>query len=146
MWRTVFALAHADGVVSKEEVRYMAEILEDMPFTESQRKILKDDSVNAKDIVEMFEGISDAMDQARFFKFAQELVWIDGDYGKEEQDIMLRLKEVHLSKTNVDDLIGKVELEFDDGKREPAEKKSAREIIFSFRDQFFKDRFNEKAK
>jgi len=142
MWRCLFAMAHADNVVTDEEVRYMAEVMEDVPFNEEQQRILNDDIKNAKDIVEMFEGITEGIDQARFFRFAQELVWVDGDYGKEEQEIMLKLKEAHIRKTNIDDLVGKVELELDEFANigDAVEKPTKKQIIFSFREQFFKNR------
>lgn len=144
MWRTLFAIAHADNVVTKEEIRFMVEVLEDIPFTDQQREVLTNDISDAQDIAEMFKGVTDPGDQARFFKFAHELVWVDGDYGKEEQDIMLKLKEAHIRNTDVDKLIGNIDLEFDEGvpprnaefapkKREP------REVVFSFREQFFRD-------
>jgi hypothetical protein len=147
MWRALFAMAHADDVVTDEEIRYMAEVMEDVPFNEAQQKVLNDDIKNPKDIIQMFEGIKDARDQAKFFKFAQELVWVDGDYGKEEQAIMLKLIQSHVKTTNVDDLIGSVHLEFDDdgtalgdpasGNQRANQKKK---LIFSFREQFFKNR------
>ncbi len=146
MWRTLFAMAHADDVVTNEEIRYMSEIMEDVPFNEEQQKILNDDIKNPKDIVQMFEGITDGRDQAKFFKFAQELVWVDGDYGKQEQAIMLKLKEAHVRTTNLDDLVGSVELEFDgkdigDPVGDDAPGASAKKkMIFSFREQFFRNR------
>lgn len=116
MWRTLFAVSHADNIVTEEEMRFMIEALEDLPFSSEQREILSDDIVNPKDIVEMFGKISNNRDQAAFFNFARELVWIDGDYGKEEQEIMLKLKRLHVESVDVDDLIGNVglQLESDD--------------------------------
>lgn len=148
MWRALFAMAHADNVVTDEEIRYMAEVMEDIPFSEEQQKTLNDDIKNPKDIIQMFDGIKDARDQAKFFKFAQELVWVDGDYGKKEQEIMLQLIQAHVKTTNLDELIGSVNLEFDEegislgdpasGRTPPSKKK----IVFSFREQFFKNRKN----
>ena len=36
MWRTLFAVAHADNVVADEEVEFMAHILEDVEFSDHQ--------------------------------------------------------------------------------------------------------------
>lgn len=141
MWRTLFALAHADDVVTDEEISFMAKVMEDLPFSGEQSEMLKADAQEAQDIEKMFLGITDVQDQAAFFKFAHELVHIDGDYGAEEQAIMLRLKELHVRVANIDDLVGSVSLELEtdfetqdrvDG-RPPFEK-----IIHSFRDQFLK--------
>lgn len=142
MWRTLFALAHADQVVTKEEVRFMAEALEDVPFSEEQKAILKKDIKSPQDIIAMFSGVTDAQDQARFFKFAHDLVWADGDFGKAEQEILLKLQKAHIRAVSVDDLIGKVKgIEFETPEsaglaaRQP---RTTKKIIFSFRDMFLK--------
>ncbi|MCK5284676.1 MAG: TerB family tellurite resistance protein [Alphaproteobacteria bacterium] len=140
MWRTLFAVAHVDNIVTSEEIRFMVEALEDIPFTEEQRRVLTDDIGEPRDIVQMFERISEAKYQAAFFKFARDLVWVDGHYGKEERDIMLKLKEIHVRNINLDDLIGKVDLEFEEDYSEK-QKSDVKETVFSFRKQFLKDRF-----
>lgn len=114
MWRTLFAVAHADDIVTKEEVEFMAQILEDVDFSDEQTEILKDDIVNAKDIELMFKGITDQEDRIKFFEFARDLVWIDGDFGEAEQSVMINLFRDHFRQINVDDLIGKVRLQFED--------------------------------
>lgn len=140
MWRTLFAVAHADDRVSSEEVRYMAEVLEDVPFTESQRTILNADIKNPQDPEAMFAGITDLHDQAVFFKHASSLVHVDGHFGAEEQQILVKLQKLHLKKVNVDSLVGRIDLEFED-EREPANtelKKSGglKDVIALFRDRF----------
>ncbi len=114
MWRTLFALAHVDSIVSAEEVRFMAEALEDIPFSPEQRLILEDDIKHGQDVEGMFFQITDLQDQSAFFRFARNLVHVDGDFGPEEQKIMLRLQEMHLKRANVDDLVGAVGLELED--------------------------------
>ncbi len=114
MWRTLFALVHVDHHVTDEEVRFMAEALEDIPFSDEQRDILSTDIKAPQDVVEMFSKITNSRDQAKFFNFAREIVWVDGDYGQDEQNIMLKLEEIHIKNTVVDDLIGHVELELED--------------------------------
>ncbi|MFK7839044.1 MAG: TerB family tellurite resistance protein [Bdellovibrionales bacterium] len=135
MWRAIFALAHADHVVTDEELRFMAEILEDIPFSDEQRSILQDDAKHAESIEAMFERIEDPADQAEFFKFAKKLAHIDGDYGEEEQDVILRLKKMHLSDVNVDDLVGKVDmsLQSDD---EYQNNRDFKETVYSYRKNF----------
>lgn len=119
MWRALFALVHADGVVTAEEIRFMAEILEDIPFNGEQRIILNQDITQAQDVTEMFASIADPEDQAAFFEFARELVWVDGDYGAEEQEIMLKLKEIHVQNTDINALVGKIDLELEGGDAKP---------------------------
>ena len=145
MWRTLFAVAHADNKVTDEEVRFMAAALADVNFSDEQREQLQKDASNAQDIEDMFIKITDVKDQAAFFKFAHELVHIDGDYGAEEQQVMLRLKELHVQHADVDSLIGSVSLSLDDGGA-PSEGESVfdsgvppkkfKDRIYSFRDAF----------
>lgn len=142
MWRTLFALAHADHVVTDEEVRFMAEAMEDVPFNKEQHDQLLKDTKDPQDIEAMFSNISESRDQARFFKFAHELVHIDGDYGKEEQAIMLKLKEMHVRLTDVDDLVGDVGLEFEDDQSMRARIEGVppfKQRLLSFRNRFLKD-------
>lgn len=149
MWRTLFAVSHADDIVTEEEVRFMTEAMEDVPFTEEQKDILQDDISNPKDIVEMFEKISSDRDQAEFFKFARVLVWIDGDYGEEEQEIMLKLKRLHIQKVSVDDLVGNnsLSLEEDDIpsniSMDAPKVNNKKSILFSFREKFIKDKIED---
>ena len=153
MWRTLFALAHADHKVTEEELRFMTEAMEDIPFSEEQHDVLREDIKTPQDIVEMFGHISETKDQAAFFRFARDLVWIDGEYGAEEQDVMLQLKRLHLKNVNVDELVGNVEIELegeDSGKTVPWEpsrkaepEKRTRKILFSFRERFIKDTLSD---
>ena len=144
MWRTLFAITHADGLVSNEEVRYMAEALEDVPFSEEQRKILNEDIKTSKDPAEMFAGITDVRDQARFFQIARDIVHIDGEYGTAEQELMLKLKRLHVQNADVNKLIGTVTLELESdtpvsSEARPTKKGSKRDIVFSFRRRFLEN-------
>ncbi len=147
MWRTLFAMSHADDNVSENEIRLMSEVLEDIPFTEEQKILLKDDIKNPKDITDMFGHITDVRDQAEFFHFAREMVWADGDFGKEEQDILLKLKKMHLQSADLDDLVGNVNLQFADddsngngtfrdASQTASKTLNRRGLVFSFRDRF----------
>jgi len=114
MWRTLFAIAHVDHLVSKEETRFMAEAFEEVPFSAEQREILEQDVREAQDIETMFERITDPEDRTKFFDIARELVHIDGEYGDEEQEIMLKLTRSNLKKSDIDMMIGKVDLQLED--------------------------------
>ena len=141
MWRAIFAVAHADGVVSDEEVRFMAETLEMLPFSEEQREILSKDTRDVQDVEEMFAGITDVADQAEFFKISHKLVHVDGDYGPEEQAMMLKLKGLHVREVNLDELVGRVDLQLEDDKPstshpfglKPEEEENS---LYSFRQNF----------
>lgn len=143
MWRALFALVHADGVTTKEEVNFMAEVMEDVAFSDEQRDTLKSDASDPQDPVALFSKIEEPLDQAKFFKYARKLVHIDGDFGEEEQDIMLKLERLHIETVDMDALIGKTELYFEGDARykEDSEilKVSPGESVFTrFRDLFLK--------
>lgn len=114
MWRTLFALAHADDIVTYEEIRFMAEVFEDVAFSDAQRRILEDDVKTPQDAEAMFRQVTDSKDQSAFFNHARRLVHIDGDYALEEQELMIRLQEIHVKSVNLDELVGTVALEFED--------------------------------
>ncbi len=144
MWRTLFAVAHADNIVTDEEITFMASVLEDVAFTDGQNAILKDDLVNPKNVEEMFKSITNKEDRIEFFDFARDLVWVDGDFGSEEQGVMIRLLESHVKETNVDDLVGNVSLEFEQEPAQtpninsapPKKRCSLTDMIMSFRSRF----------
>jgi uncharacterized membrane protein YebE (DUF533 family) len=114
MWRTLFALAHADNIVTPEEVRYLAEGTEKAAFTDEQKAILASDMRNPQDIGEMFEKVTDQRTQARFFKHARALVHADGHYVKDEQRAMEALFRRHIKNVDIDQLIGNMDMELEE--------------------------------
>ncbi len=136
MWRAIFALAHADDIVTPEELRFMSEALEDIPFSEEQKSILQRDATQPQSVEGMFKKISDAKDQAEFFKFASKLAHIDGDFGEEEQEVMLRVKRLHLANFEIDDLIGNVNLTLDEDNWEQDNSNSETDTDVSYRTKF----------
>lgn len=92
----------------------------------------------------MYCEIKDDTDRIEFFRFAHDMVWADGDFGPEEQKIMLKLQTEQVRRTDVGDLIGKVNLTLE-GEYDPHEndhrpgKRDARRIVHSFRERFLKD-------
>lgn len=102
MWRAIFAMAHADGVVTPEETEFLTEYMTSMPFSDEQRKTLMDDLGRPQDIGDMFSKIEDPADRTRFFFFARMLVWSDGDFDAQERRILDKLKKAHLSDSDLD--------------------------------------------
>lgn len=113
MWRTLFSVAHADNVVTDEEISFMAAALDDVDFSEEQITILKDDTVNAKDHSLMFEGITNQDDRLEFFSLARDLVWVDGEFASEEQSVMIELYKQNIKDTTFEELIGHTSLELE---------------------------------
>ncbi len=114
MWRALFALAHADDIVTDEELRFMYEALARENFSEDQREVLEQDIKTPTDIVTLFERITDQEDRSRFFFHARKLCWCDGDFGRQEQEIILKLKKMHISDINIQDMLNTSALELED--------------------------------
>ena len=114
MWRTLFAVVHADSVVTDEEIGFMAHVLDDIDFSDEQTVILKDDIATAKNAEVLFDLVTEQQDRSEFFDLARDLVWVDGDFGTEEQSVMIKLQQAHIKKTDVDSLVGEVSLEFEE--------------------------------
>jgi len=144
MWRAIFALAHADDIVTSEELRFMAETLEDIPFSDEQKAVLQNDAKEEQSVEVMFERISDPVDQAGFFKFASRLAHIDGDFGAEEQEVMLRLKRKHLQNVDIDQLVGKVQLSFEDDDA-PRQDQDFKGAVQSYRKKFLETLMGNKT-
>lgn len=153
MWRAIFALAHADEKVTLEERQFLEDVLRREPFNDEQKVLLKADIKNPQDIGRMFKGITDQIDRSAFFYFARLLCWCDGDFAKQEQQIILKLKETHLKEMNFETMIGTVEMELADEEKQWLEEdiqivKSDAEgegNIHSFMNAFV-NRFNSRKK
>ncbi len=113
MWRTLFAVAHADNVVTEDEISSIMRMLDEVSFSQEQAAVLKDDIVKAQDVVEMFKGVTEQGDRFKFFEFARELVWADGDFDEKEQSVMINLYKQQMKDTTVDALVGSVSLELE---------------------------------
>ncbi|QQG37185.1 MAG: TerB family tellurite resistance protein [Micavibrio aeruginosavorus] len=118
MWRAVFAMAHADNVVTEEERKYLRNILAEEPFSAEQKKILEEDMAQPQDIAEMFVNIEDQNDRSQFFYHARMLVWSDGDFGEQEQKIMMRLKQTHVRTVDFDQIMKNLDLSIDDEQKQ----------------------------
>lgn len=147
MWRTLFAVAHADDIVTDEELGFMAYVLDDVQFSAEQTETLRDDLKTPKDVEKMFAGISAQEDRVQFFNFARDLVWVDGDFGSEEQSVMIKLQKTHYENVDMNDLIGNVSLQFEDDvqqirseAKQPPRKNGVnfRNVIHSFHRRFMR--------
>lgn len=113
MWRAVFALAHADGVIVDEEIAFMDNILATYPFTEEQAAILREDMRVQGDAGEFFAQITDRQDKADFFEYARLIIWCDGNFDAQERSILDTLKGAHLQALDEGAMLGEVATTFD---------------------------------
>lgn len=102
MWRAIFAMAHADGVVTDEETEFMKEYLNSLNFSDTQRNILKEDMAAPQSVPDMFSKITAQSDRSQFFYFARLLAWSDGDFDAQERAILDKLKVSHVAGLDMD--------------------------------------------
>lgn len=117
MWRAVFAMAHADGVITDCERAFMENALTINNFSDFQKDILKSDMENKQDINSFFKFITDQEDRSRFFYLARILCWSDGDFDAQEQEIITRLKKTHIEDMDFDVMLKTITLELDEDKK-----------------------------
>ncbi len=78
LWRAVFALVHVDGNISQEEIAYIEQIKDAFNFTNKQKKIIKSDLKEKKDVAELFKEITGTNHLSQFFVMARTIIWCDG--------------------------------------------------------------------
>ena len=123
MWRAIVAMAHADDVVTPEEVVFMKEMVKGSALSREQLEILEDDLKNAKNPADMFFKINDPKFRSRFFRYARMLCWCDGDFGAQEQEIITLLQRDQARNIDLSSFKGNksvdlgLELEIDDSDR-----------------------------
>ena len=101
MWRTLFALAHIDEILTKEEKALIQSKLPVEELSDEQKQVLDGDGAIPQDPLQMFEHISDVRIQKNFFDIAYELVLVDGDYHKNEYSTIHQLQKIYDEKRGV---------------------------------------------
>lgn len=109
MWRAVVALTHADKVVMPEEKEFIRRFYNTVPFTNAQKHQLEAELRAAQDVAEIFPQITDARDRAELIYFARMMFWSDGDYARQEAEILKKLKVEVLENLEIDDLMGQTD-------------------------------------
>ena len=91
MWRCVVALAHADGVVRKEERDYLNDVFRNMPLTKEQYQTLLHDLEIPENINDFYKYIEEPEDRAQLVYFARILAFKDGEFHPTEQVLIEKL-------------------------------------------------------
>ena len=93
IWRTLVALAHVDGQFSPDEWKFLMPQILDLDLTAEQKEVLYDDMYFRRDVRTMFVKITEQADRAAFFRLANKLVYIDGDFDETERRILEELQK-----------------------------------------------------
>lgn len=94
MWQVVLTVAHADQLVTPEEVDYLSICFKKDPLSRGQTQLLMSDIQNPQNPENMFLSITNQKDRQDFFTFAESLAHIDGDYDHREKKLITRLKSL----------------------------------------------------
>lgn len=91
MWRAIFAFAYVDNTLSLEEQDLLHSYLVNVPFSNTQRIILKDDLRNPKNVGDLYKHITRQEDKTRFCVLARALAWCEGDVSEQEKTILRKM-------------------------------------------------------
>lgn len=114
MWRAVVAMAHADKIIEPAEVEAVEQYLSVIPFSDEQKRILREDLEQGKDVSKMFDLVTDTKDRVDFFQFARMIVWSDGDLDAQEKRILEKLEKKQaesLDHKNLKEMVRKSRLD-----------------------------------
>ncbi len=93
MWRAIFAVAHADGIVTIEETDFLSKCFGKDNFSPGQQQILMRDMGEPQSVMHMFKHILKEEDKLDFFIVAEELSEADGDFSSSEKRSINSLKK-----------------------------------------------------
>ncbi len=104
MWRCLVAISHADAVVTAEELGFIKKAMAAERLSDDQRAVLDHDLVHKQDIHALFSYVTDERDRSELFDHARTLVWSDGEFGEDEQELLIDLKRMYLQSVDFDNL------------------------------------------
>lgn len=104
MLRCLIAMAHADGVVTEDEIAYVSALANRMPLTPEQRGILERDLDVPQDIGDLFRHINDPNYRSQVLYFARLMAFKDGVLHPSEQDMLDRLHGLATDGLDMDEI------------------------------------------
>jgi tellurite resistance protein len=110
MWRVIIAIAHADGVVQKEERDYINRIIANMDrvygLTDEMRSTFKSDldNPNMQDIGELMRYINDPAVRGQVIYFGGLLARADGVLDPREDEILKKLHADQMSSLDMEQI------------------------------------------
>lgn len=104
MWRTVIAMAHADGYVCSDERSYFETIFNNLKnatsISDEQLATLESDLTNKQDPADMFAHIEEPQFRGQAVDFARVLAYKDGNACPDEQAILAKLHGKAMDKVD----------------------------------------------
>lgn len=78
MWRATVAIAHCDGIISKEEIAWLKDHLDKIPFSKIQLEIIQNDLNDGLTLDEVLPDVTNLNDRALLLHLANNLFRQDG--------------------------------------------------------------------
>ena len=91
MWRAIFAFAFVDTSLSLEEQELLHSYLAKARLSPEQKKVLSEDLLDPKDVVEMYHHITETQHKERFCVLSRALAWCEGDMDAQEARILSKV-------------------------------------------------------
>jgi hypothetical protein len=104
LWRASFSFCFVDGFLSKEEHEFIEGKLKNLQFTDSQKKILMNDLVSPPDFSTILPLITGPADRGFIVNHVRMLAQIDGTFSAVEKDKVEKVRELILTKIDMDNL------------------------------------------
>lgn len=136
MWRAIVALVHADGVKHPKENQFLIEVFNKLPLSSKQKETLTEDMSKVQSVDEYFDNITEPSDRSHFIYFARLLFWSDGDFNKQESEILNLFHKKTLDKVNLEKIMHSVDSIAEEYDRKE-EGKGFRQILADFVERFF---------
>jgi len=102
MIRCLIAMAHADGVVSKEERIYVEALMQRVSLTPDQKDIIFLDLSTPQNVGDILGNIHDLKFRAQIMYFARIMAYKDGVFHPREEDLLDKLRYYSLQGIDVE--------------------------------------------
>ncbi len=133
MFRCVLAMAQKDGILKKEELEEIGRIIQNVKFSDDQRKTLRIEIEAPINIDQALPLITEKSDRAVLAYYARILMHVDGEAHPEEQSLVKKLENYSMSHADSVDIVAQYQVAYAD-----FEKRSDESIYSGGGSQFFK--------
>jgi hypothetical protein len=109
MWRSCVAAVHLDGLVSKEERKWVEEKIQKLPVSAEQKLILMADLESSGNFEEAFSKITDKVDLAFLLNTLRVIGFLDKDFSGIERTSFNKLEAIVLKGLNLQAIADEVQ-------------------------------------
>ncbi len=105
--RTLTALSHIDGSVTKTEHDFIYNLIKNQPLDDKQKKQLELDFTSPQDPLAMFQSIEDAKNRGWLLDTARMLFFKDGNFADVEKNLMSKMQDLQSQSVNLNEILEK---------------------------------------